>query len=417
VDDDTLRLVGSRWSPESGQLRDFLARNGVPHRWLDAERDGEATRLLAVAGLGPGDVPVVVVPGSAPLVRPDRRALAVAVGLPTSADGGRLYDLVIVGGGPAGLGAAVYGASEGLDTLLVEAEATGGQAGQSSRIENYLGFPNGLSGGELAQRALDQARRFETQFLIADDVCGLAPDGPRHVLRLAGGEHIAARAVVLACGVSYRRLPPVDRYAGRGVRYGAAVTEGPNCKDADVYIVGGANSAGQAAVYFSRFAGRVTLVVRGEDLRAGMSEYLVRRCEADANIEVRLCTEVAAAGGDDHLRTLTLRDTRAGREEVVDSEHLFVFIGAEPRTAWLGGDHTPVRRDRRGFVLTGPDLLEDGRRPAGWPLPRDPWYLETSVPGVFAAGDVRAGSVKRVASAVGEGAMAVTLVHRFLEDT
>ena len=296
---------------------------------------------------------------------------------------------------------------------MLESEATGGQAGQSSRIENYLGFPRGLSGGELAERALAQAQRFDSRFLLAADVTGLRRDGPRHVLSLHGGREVAARSVVLASGVSYRRLETVDAFTGRGAFYGAATSEGPSCAGSEVVVVvGGANSAGQAAVYFAGYASRVHLVVRADDVRLGMSEYLVRRCLDDERIVVRTGSEVVEATGDGHLQRVVLA-TPDGPQEVA-TEHVFVFIGAAPRTSWLQG--SGVAADARGFVLTGPDLLDAGERPSGWGLPRDPWYLETSSPGVFAAGDVRAGSVKRVASAVGEGAMAVTLVHRYLQD-
>jgi thioredoxin reductase (NADPH) len=309
----------------------------------------------------------------------------------------------------------VYAASEGLRTLLVERAATGGQAGQSSRIENYLGFPNGLSGAELAQRARDQALRFDVEIITAAEVVAVEAHGDGRLVRFADGSQVTALAVVLAMGVSYTRLPArgVDDFAGRGVYYGAAAHEAVNCKGEDVYVVGGANSAGQAALFFSRYARRVVMLVRGSDLRASMSEYLVARIEADPAIEVRTCTEVAGAAGDEHLERLVLRDSVTGTTETVDASWLFVFIGAQPRTDWLDGT---VDRDVRGFVVTGPDLLDaDGRPPRGWPLERDPYLLESSLPGVFVAGDVRAASVKRVASAVGEGALAVTLVHRHLE--
>jgi thioredoxin reductase (NADPH) len=309
----------------------------------------------------------------------------------------------------------VYGASEGLRTLLVERAATGGQAGQSSRIENYLGFPQGLSGAELAQRARDQALRFGVEVVTAAEVTAIEPHGDGRVLHLGDAPSVTAHAVVLATGVSYTRLPAegVDAFSGRGVFYGAASHEAVNCTDQEVYVVGSANSAGQAALFFRRYAAKVVVVARGSDLRRSMSEYLVARIETDPKIEVRLCTEVVGAQGDEHLEVLHLRDNTTGTVEEVRTSWLFIFIGAVPRTDWLGDAFV---RDAKGFVLTGLDLLDgDGRPPPVWPLTRDPYHLESSVPGVFVAGDVRAASIKRVASAVGEGAMAVSLVHTYLE--
>ena len=409
-----LQVVGHRWSARSHDVRDFLARNQVPFRWLDAADDAEGRRLVDAAGGGtPDTLPLVLTQDGQTLVGPDNRELAAAIGLATSAELA-FYDLVVVGAGPAGLGAAVYGASEGLRTLLVEREAPGGQAGQSSRIENYLGFPVGLSGGDLARRATVQARRFGVEMLATTEVTGLEARGSARVLQLADGGEIGAHSIVLATGVAYRRLdaPGLDELSGRGVFYGAAATEAVNCRGADVFLVGGANSAGQAAVYFSRYAGSVTLLVRGDSLARSMSQYLIDQIERIPNVSVCTCTEVAGGTGVDHLETLRLRDVRSGEVAEVEASWLFIFIGAAPLTGWLDGT---VRRDARGFVLSGPDLLTDGQRPAGWDLDRDPYYLETSLPGVFVAGDVRHESVKRVASAVGEGAMAVTLVHRYLE--
>ena len=409
-----LRVVGHRWSARSHDVRDFLARNQVPFHWLDAVEDAEGRRLVDAAGGGtPDTLPLVLTQDGRTLVGPDNRELAAAIGLATTAELA-FYDLVVVGAGPAGLGAAVYGASEGLRTLLVEREAPGGQAGQSSRIENYLGFPVGLSGGDLARRATVQARRFGVEMLATTEVTGLKARGSARVLQLADGGEIGAHSIVLATGVAYRRLdaPGLDELNGRGVFYGAAATEAVNCQGANVFLVGGANSAGQAAVYFSRYAGSVTLLVRGDSLARSMSQYLIDQIERLPNVSVRTCTEVVAGTGVDHLETLRLRDVRSGEAAEVEASWLFIFIGAAPLTGWLDG---AVRRDARGFVLSGPDLLADGQRPAGWDLDRDPYYLETSLPGVFVAGDVRHESVKRVASAVGEGAMAVTLVHRYLE--
>jgi thioredoxin reductase (NADPH) len=406
-------LLGHQWSAPTQELKEFLARNAVPFRHHDV-RSEAGRRLLAVADLGEDALPVVVLPDGEVLQRPSLPEVAQRCGLATTA-GSPFYDLVVVGGGPAGLGAAVYGASEGLRTLLVERSATGGQAGQSSRIENYLGFPQGLSGAELAQRARDQALRFDVEILTAAEVVGIEPHGDGRTVRFADGSSVTALSVVLATGVSYTRLPAagVDDFAGRGVFYGAAAHEAVNCKGQDVYVVGAANSAGQAALFFARYARRVVVVARGSDLRRSMSEYLVARIEADPVVEVRTCTEVVGATGGEHLEQLVLRDSATDTTETVDATWLFVFIGAAPRTDWLDG---VVVRDERGFVVTGPDLLDDDGRPsANWPLERDPYLLESSLPGVFVAGDVRAASVKRVASAVGEGALAVTLVHRHLE--
>jgi thioredoxin reductase (NADPH) len=321
---------------------------------------------------------------------------------------------VVVGGGPAGLGAAVYASSEGLRTLLVERTATGGQAGTSARIENYLGFPDGISGSQLAERARRQAVKFGAEMVSARDVSAVEVQGAARIVRFADGATIAAHTAILATGVAYRQLdaPGVEALTGRGVFYGAALTEAASCAEQDVYVVGGANSAGQAALHFALLSRSVTVVVRGPSLTTSMSSYLIDQIEATPNIHVRPCTSVAEAHGSDHLEGVTLVDANTGEKESVSTQWLFVFIGAEPRTDWL--DET-VLRDEHGFVFAGPDLLVDGQRPAGWPLERDPYHLETSVPGVFVAGDVRADSVKRVASAVGEGAMAVMLVHRYLQ--
>jgi len=409
--DDT-KIVGHRWSAASFEIRDFLARNSVPYRWYNADSP-EGQRLLESAGVDASAIPLVVPADGVPMTQPSIAALADRVGLSTEA-AEDFYDLVIVGGGPAGLGAAVYGASEGLRTVLVERQATGGQAGQSSRIENYLGFPDGVSGGQLTDRARRQAAKFGAEMLTARQVNRLEERGSSRVVHFDDGTEIAAHSVIVATGVSYRKLeaPGVADLLGRGVFYGSAATEAPSCRGEDVYIVGGANSAGQAAMFFSRYARTVTLVVRGTSLEASMSHYLIEQIRSVENIRVRTCSEVARAEGDERLERLVLRDRNTGAEQTVDASWLFVFIGAAPLTDWLDGT---VHRDRQGFVVTGPDLLSDGRRPPGWLLDRDPFYLESSVPGVFVAGDVRAQSVKRVASAVGEGAMAVTLVHRYLE--
>ncbi|MGI8797865.1 MAG: FAD-dependent oxidoreductase [Pseudonocardia sp.] len=407
------KVVGHRWSAPSYRARDFLARNAVPYRWFSVD-EPEGRRLLEAAGAGAEDVPVVITADGQSLRDPSDGEIAAAVGLsvdPTA----EFYDLVVVGAGPAGLGAAVYGASEGLRTVMVERLASGGQAAQSSRIENYLGFPDGVSGAQLTDRARRQAQKFGAESLATREVVALEPRGSARIVHFGDGSEIAAHSVVLATGVQYRTLeaPGVTELTGRGVYYGSAMTEAAECASRDVYIVGGANSAGQSAVFFSRHAKRVVLVVRGESLQRSMSHYLIRQLDEIDNVSVRPFTEIAHAEGDGHLEQITLRDTRDGGIESVECGHLFVFIGAAPCTDWLDG---VVARDGRGFVRTGPDLIVDGRRPAGWPLDRDPYYLESSVPGVFVAGDVRAESVKRVASAVGEGAMAVTLVHRYLEE-
>ncbi|BFU43466.1 FAD-dependent oxidoreductase [Krasilnikovia sp. MM14-A1004] len=407
-----IRVVGHRWSEPSYQIRDFLARNLVPYRWLGAD-EPEGRRLLEAAGVGPEAIPLVVTADGRALARPGTAEVAEVAGLST-APNRDFYDLIIVGGGPAGLGAAVYGASEGLKTLLVERRAVGGQAGQSSRIENYLGFPDGISGAQLTDRARRQAGKFAAEVLNTREVVGMRTDGSARTLTFADGGEVSAHAVVLATGVAYRPLVAdgVAELTGAGVYYGSAATEGPSCSGSDVYIVGGANSAGQAALFFSRYARTVTLVVRGDSLESSMSYYLIQQLDRIDNITVRTRCEVVAAEGAGHLQAITICDGKNGLRTTVECGSLFIFIGAEPRTDWLGDI---VARDERGFVYTGPDLLTNGQRPPGWDRDRDPFYLECSVPGIFAAGDVRANSVKRVASAVGEGAMAVTLVHRYLE--
>ena len=402
-----VRLIGHRFSKQTHDLRDFLARNRVPARWLDVERDAEARELLTVAGVDADRLPVALLEDGSILERPTVLELAERLGVAgrPSADH---YDLVIVGGGPAGLAAAVYGASEGLRTVMVEREAPGGQAGQSSRIENYLGFPSGLSGSDLARRATDQARRLGAELLTVQDADALRVQGAGRVVQLSGGGELSASCVLVASGVSYRQLDArgFAQYTGAGIYYGAALTEARACADQHVVVIGGANSAGQAAVYFSGYAARVSLLVRADSLDRSMSRYLIDQIAALANIDVRTRSEaIAAQGTDGRLKTLTIRD-RDGHESREDVDACFVFIGAAPRTDWLEG---VVARDQRGFILAGLDVREHG-----WPLRRDPYLLETSVPGVFVAGDVRARSIKRVASAVGEGSMAVSLIHEYL---
>jgi thioredoxin reductase (NADPH) len=406
------KVVGHQWSARSSGVREFLARNQVPYRWY-ASDEPEGQRLLDAAGADGRALPVVITPDGEPLVEPTDAELASRVGLATTPSKD-FYDLIVIGGGPAGLGAAVYGASEGLRTVLVERTATGGQAGQSSRIENYLGFPDGVSGAQLTDRARRQATKFGAEVLTTRDVVRLEVCGSARRVTFTDGTSIDAHTVILATGVSWRRLdaPGLDELTGRGVYYGSAMTEATACLGQDVYIVGGANSAGQAAVYLSRHAKWVTILVRGSSLEKSMSYYLIRQIADIGNISVRTCTKVDAAEGDDHLERLTLRNTETGALETVDAQLLFLFIGAAPLTDWLEG---VVVRDRLGFVVSGPDLSVAGQRPRGWELDRMPYHLETSVPGVFVAGDARAESAKRVASAVGEGALAVMLVHRYLE--
>jgi thioredoxin reductase (NADPH) len=401
-----VRIIGHRFSKDTHDLRDFLARNRIPGRWLDVELDAEAHELLAATGADAEGLPVAILEDGTVLQRPTIYELAERLGV-TAAPSTDHYDLVIVGGGPAGLAAAVYGASEGLRTIMVEAEATGGQAGQSSRIENYLGFPNGLSGSELAERATIQARRLGAELLTVSNAVALRVEGAGRFIELTGGAQLSANSVLVASGISYRKMtaPGFEEYTGAGVYYGAALTEARSCKDQHVVVIGGANSAGQAAVYFSDYASKVTILVRGDSLAASMSHYLIERLSTLPNVEVLTRTEaIAAEGTDGHLSQLRLRDSDGERDEAVDA--CFVFIGALPRTDWLDG---VVARDDRGFILSGADVREHN-----WPLEREPLALETNVPGVFVAGDVRARSIKRVASAVGEGSMAVSLIHQYL---
>jgi thioredoxin reductase (NADPH) len=403
-----VRVIGHRFSRASHDLRDFLARNRVPGRWLDVERDGEARQLLTVAGVEDGGLPVALLEDGSVLERPTVLELAERLGV-VGQPAAEHYDLVIVGGGPAGLAAAVYGASEGLKTIMVEREAPGGQAGQSSRIENYLGFPAGLSGSDLARRATDQARRLGAELLTLQDAAGLRVEGSGRIVELSGGGSLSASSVLVASGVSYRQLeaPGFAELTGQGVYYGAAPTEARSCAEQRVAVIGGANSAGQAAVYFSSYATQVTMLVRGDSLAKSMSHYLIEQIEALPNIEVRVGSETVAAEGDGRLRALRICSAD-GEETVEEFDACFVFIGAAPRTEWLAG---VVARDERGFILAGLDAKGEG-----WPLARDPFPLETSVPGVLVAGDVRARSIKRVASAVGEGSMAVSLIHQYLAE-
>jgi thioredoxin reductase (NADPH) len=405
------KVIGDRWAARGHEIREFLARNQVPYIFLDAEASDEARSLTA--GLTGSELPLVVLPGGENLKAPSLGELAERIGLKTRA-GQDFYDLVIVGAGPAGLASAVYGGSEGLRTVLVECEAPGGQAGTSSQIENYLGFPSGLSGNDLARRAVAQARKFGVEILTPQQATGLQIEGPyRHVI-LRDGSRISAHIVMLAVGVAWNRLPAegADRLIGAGVYYGAALTEAMHAKGHTVWMVGAGNSAGQGAMYFKDYAEKVIMVVRGRSLGEKMSRYLVDRIAATPNIEVRLCTEVVACHGKDRLESLELRSLGNAATETVPAQYLFAFLGADPRTDWLGEQ---VARDDRGFILTGPDL-DPQRHLRGWPHERAPFLLETNVPGVFACGDARHASVKRVASAVGEGAVSVSFMHQILAE-
>lgn len=409
---DGIRVVGVRWSRQSYEVKDFLARNNVPYEWVDIERDPAMAELARRLSPGLASLPLVLFPDGRHLLNPTTAALAERVGLRTHA-ALPFYDLIVVGAGPAGLANAVYGASEGLHTLLIEQNAPGGQAGTSSRIENYLGFPAGITGADLAQRATAQARRFGVEILTAQEMVGLRRDDPYRIVRLADGSEISARAVLLATGMSVRTLdvPGVEPLLGAGVYYGAALSEAALYRDAHVCVVGGANSAGQGALFFARYAKRVSMIVRAAGLRPAMSHYLAVQIEATPNIEVLAGYRVVAAHGREHLERVTLCDA-SGAERDLDVAAMFIFIGAAPRSEMVAG---VVERDEKGFILTGPDAGQHGRRPKGWPLDRDPFLFETNVPGVFAAGDVRAGANRRVAAAVGEGSAAIYTIHRYLE--
>jgi len=412
-----IRVLGTRWSSKSYDVRTFLARNQVPYQWLDADaanRDDEVGRLLK--SFPPEDLklPIVLFPNGNCVAEPTTQDLADRLGLRTRA-GLEFYDLAIVGGGPAGLAAAVYGASEGLKTIMVEREAPGGQAALSSRIENYLGFPSGLTGGDLTRRAVAQARRFGVEIVSPQEATSLRVDGPYRYLRLNDGTELSCHAMLLATGVQWRKLdiPGMDRLQGAGVYYGGTSTEAISCRDEDVFVVGGANSAGQAAMFFSQYAKRVVMLVRGDSLAATMSQYLIEQVQATHNIHIEYRTRVLEVHGADRLESVSIICDLSGDVNRVPANSMFVFIGAEPCTSWLGG---VVERNERGFILTGPDLLKSGKRPKGWTLERDPGLLETNIPGVFAVGDVRYGSVKRVASGVGEGSVAIQFVHQYLSN-
>jgi thioredoxin reductase (NADPH) len=410
-----IRVLGTRWSPQSYELRDFLARNRVPYQWIDVElsaNDPETKQLLEALGPEATSLPVVLFPDGTKLLESVPAEVAQRVGLRTRAQTS-FYDLAIVGGGPAGLAAAVYGASEGLHTVMIEREAPGGQAGMSSRIENYLGFPMGLSGGDLARRAVVQAQRFGVEILAPQETVGVRTEGSYRFIKLADGNEISCHALIIATGVQWRRLeaPGIDRLQGAGVYYGGGATEALSCKGEIVYVVGGANSAGQAAMNFAKYADRVVIAVRGSSLSSTMSQYLIDQVKETPNIQVWANASVTEAHGETHLEEISFLCSDTNKVERVPASAMFIFIGALPRTDWLGD---LVERDERGFILTGPDLIREGQRPKGWALDRDPFLLETNVPGVFAVGDVRHGSVKRVASGVGEGSVAVQFIHQYL---
>jgi thioredoxin reductase (NADPH) len=407
-----VRIIGHRWSADGHRVRDFLARNLIPYRWLDIETDAEATELRAIAGEPP--LPLVVLADGSTISAPSLAELGEKVGLHTRPVS-KTYDLIVVGTGPAGLASAVYGASEGLRTLLLEREAPGGQAGTSSSIENYLGFPVGLSGADLTRRAVAQARRFGAEILTPMEAVKIESADGYHLVSLSNGETVASQALIIATGVSYRLLdvPGADRLAGAGLYYGAAITEALGVKDQNVFVVGAGNSAGQAALYLARYARSVTMLVRGASLADSMSRYLIERIEQTPNLTVRTGAAIAELHGSDRLEAVSIADAETKAIERLPASAVFVFIGAAPRTDWLTGK---VQLDPKGFILSGPDLMrEAGRKPDGWTLGREPFWLETSVPGIFVAGDVRLQSTKRVASAVGEGAMAVAFVHQHLK--
>jgi len=407
-----VRVIGNQWSPHSSEVRDFLGRNFVPHRWLNIEADEEARQLLTTSGADASSLPLVLFPDGSSLGNPPTSEIARKLGLKTKAEF-PFYDLIVVGAGPAGLAAAVYGAADGLHTLLIEREAPGGQAGRSSRIENYLGFPTGLSGNDLARRAIAQARRFGVEILTPQEVTGVRVEGPSRVLKLSDGAEIGCRALLIATGIAFRKLdvPGLDRLTGAGVYYYAPMSEAFSYRDGSIYIVGGANSAGQAAMYFSKFARHVTMLVRGNSLSDSMSQYLENQIAATKNIEVRLNCSVIAVEGADRCERITIQNNKTCSTEAVPASALLIYAGAVPRTDWLTGI---VERDEQGYLISGQHLMLEGKRPSGWTADRDPFYLETSVPGIFVAGDVRHRSAKGVTSGVGEGAMAVKLVHQYL---
>ena len=410
---DGIRVAGTLWSPHSHNVKDFLSRNRIPYQWQDIEIDEAARILVDTVVAGDRRLPVLFFPDGSTLIQPEFRSLAEKVGLQTQATQ-PYYDLIIIGAGPAGLGAAVYGASEGLSTALIEREATGGQAGTSSRIENYLGFPKGISGSDLARRATDQARRLGAEILTAVEAVSVRAEDPYRIVSLNDGTELSCKALIIASGVTVNILdaPGVERLTGAGIYYGASLTEAASYRDQHVFVVGGANSAGQAAMFFSQFAKQVTMLVRGPSLTKSMSQYLIDQIEGTENIEVKTNTILLEAFGDEKLEAIKIQDKETGEEKKVPVAAMFVFIGAKPHSSMVDG---LVERNSVGFIKTGSSLMQDGKRPKGWTLKRDPLPLETSVPGIFVAGDVRDYAVRRIASAVGEGGIAISQVHQYLK--
>ena len=410
---DGIRVAGTLWSPHSHNVKDFLSRNRIPYQWQDIEIDEAARILVDSVVAGDRRLPVLFFPDGSTLIQPEFRSLAEKVGLQTQATQ-PYYDLIIIGAGPAGLGAAVYGASEGLSTALIEREATGGQAGTSSRIENYLGFPKGISGGDLARRATDQARRLGAEILTAVEAVSVRTEDPYRIVSLNDGTELSCKALIIASGVTVNILdaPGVERLTGAGIYYGASLTEAASYRDQNVFVIGGANSAGQAAMFFSQFAKQVTMLVRGPSLTKSMSQYLIDQIEGTENIEVKTNTILLEAFGDEKLEAIKIQDKETGEEKKVPAAAMFVFIGAKPHSNMVDG---LVERNSIGFIKTGSSLMQDGKRPKGWTLKRDPLPLETSVPGIFVAGDVRDYAVRRIASAVGEGGIAISQVHQYLK--
>jgi thioredoxin reductase (NADPH) len=410
---DGIRVAGTQWSQSSHNVKDFLARGQIPYQWLDIERDSQARELVEASSEGQPRLPTLFFPDGTVMVDPDLRSLADKVGLATRAEQ-PFYDLIIIGAGPAGLGAAVSAASEGLRTVVIEKGVAGGQAGTSARIENYLGFPQGLSGADLTRRATTQALRLGAEILTAQEVTSVEVEGPYRIVTLKDGSRLSCHALVIATGIEVREfdVPGVKPLLGASVYYGAATSEAANYKDGEVFVIGGANSAGQGAVYLSRYARQVKMLVRRNTVRGSMSQYLIDQIAQTKNIELLLSTRVTCVAGKDHLETITIENSKTGATETVPADAIFVFIGAIPHTEIVAGI---VERDEHGFILTGQDLITEGRRPKNWTLRRDPFLLETSVPGIFAAGDVRHGSIRRVATAVGQGGVVVNLVHKYLE--
>ncbi len=410
---DGIRVAGTLWSASSHTIKDFLSRSQIPYQWLDIEQDAEARALVDAVSNEQHHLPVLFFPDGSTLINPHITTVAAKIGLRTQATQ-PFYDLIIVGAGPAGLAAAVYAASEGLRTLLIDKETTGGQAGTSSRIENYLGFPNGVSGADLARRATAQATRLGAEILTAQEVTQIRVDDPYRFVKLADGTELSCKALIIATGASLSTLdvPGVEALIGAGIYYGAALTEAAYYKGKHMFVVGGANSAGQGAMFFSRYASKVTILVRGSSLQMGMSQYLIDQINCTENIDVRVCTSIIEAIGTDRLEALVIKDNDTGDIETVLAAALFVFIGAKPHSEFVAD---VVERNEAGFILTGPDLIRDGRQPKNWRLNRDPFLLETSVPGIFAVGDIRQDTIRRVASAVGQGSTAVSFVHQYLK--